>query len=88
MVKKANAKETEDQDAIAKPVHSMISPRKLPQDTYSNKPPENGIKFCTTINCCYKPILDWYVVSSIYYKMESNGLSQKWTVALGTNWLM
>ena len=38
--KKANAKDTDDQDAIAKPVHSIISPRKFPHDTYSNKPPE------------------------------------------------
>ena len=39
-VKKANANETVEHDAIAKPNHSMISPRKLPQDTNLKRPPE------------------------------------------------
>ena len=39
-VKSAKAKAGRDEHARAKPNHSMISPKKLAPDTYSNIPPE------------------------------------------------
>ena len=50
-VKIANATAGSVRQAMANPIHSMISPRKFAPETYSNMPPERENKYYDAITC-------------------------------------
>ena len=52
-VENANAKAGSELDATANPIHSIISPKKLAPEIYSNMPPENLKIWLTKLSSDY-----------------------------------